>query len=150
MANLQRTFPSPFLDPVAIANLVNTNKSERKGYIDESDDPAVTRLVPSATSQRAGDQSNEITAGNNNAILCGVNNVLDQDNSAVVAADGLDTSSLDQNYQNSEQLYLNNLYSEGGLVYLRNLPTADPEVVDQLWNNAGVLTVSAGPNEAPP
>lgn len=32
----------------------------------------------------------------------------------------------------------------GGTVILPNLPIADPLVVGQLWNNAGVLTVSAG------
>jgi len=30
------------------------------------------------------------------------------------------------------------------VVILNNLPTSDPAVVGQLWNNAGVLTVSAG------
>ena len=34
--------------------------------------------------------------------------------------------------------------SASGVVILSGLPTADPEVVGQLWNNAGVLTVSAG------
>jgi len=29
-------------------------------------------------------------------------------------------------------------------VYLRNLPTADPHVVNQLWSNSGVVTISAG------
>ena len=32
----------------------------------------------------------------------------------------------------------------GGTVILPNLPTSDPLVVGQLWNNSGVLTVSAG------
>jgi len=32
----------------------------------------------------------------------------------------------------------------GGTVSLPNLPTADPHVAGQVWNNAGVLTVSAG------
>lgn len=31
-----------------------------------------------------------------------------------------------------------------GAVVFTDLPTADPEVVGQLWNNSGVLTVSAG------
>jgi len=30
------------------------------------------------------------------------------------------------------------------VVIFSDLPTADPEVVGQLWNNLGVLTVSAG------
>ena len=30
------------------------------------------------------------------------------------------------------------------LVIFTDLPTADPEVVGQLWSNSGVLTVSAG------
>jgi len=30
------------------------------------------------------------------------------------------------------------------VVIFSDLPTADPEVVGQLWNNSGVLTVSAG------
>lgn len=34
--------------------------------------------------------------------------------------------------------------SSGGVVILSNLPTADPTVAGQLWNNSGVLTVSAG------
>ena len=29
-------------------------------------------------------------------------------------------------------------------VIMANLPTSDPSVVGQLWNNAGVLNVSAG------
>lgn len=33
---------------------------------------------------------------------------------------------------------------DGATIILANLPTADPEVVGQLWNNSGVLTVSAG------
>ncbi len=33
---------------------------------------------------------------------------------------------------------------EGSALILANLPTADPEVVGQLWSNSGVLTVSAG------
>jgi hypothetical protein len=32
----------------------------------------------------------------------------------------------------------------GGTVIMLDLPTADPEVVGQLWSNSGVLTVSAG------
>ncbi len=34
--------------------------------------------------------------------------------------------------------------SASGVVTLSGLPTADPLVAGQLWNNAGVLTVSAG------
>ena len=34
--------------------------------------------------------------------------------------------------------------SASGAVVLSNLPVADPHVVGQLWNNLGVLTVSAG------
>jgi len=34
---------------------------------------------------------------------------------------------------------------DGTTVVITDLPTADPEVVGQLWNNSGVLTVSAGP-----
>jgi hypothetical protein len=30
------------------------------------------------------------------------------------------------------------------VVIFTDLPTADPEVVGQLWSNSGVLTVSAG------
>lgn len=32
----------------------------------------------------------------------------------------------------------------GGTVILPNLPIADPLVVGQLWNDSGILTVSAG------
>lgn len=31
-----------------------------------------------------------------------------------------------------------------GTVILSGLPTSDPSVAGQLWNNSGVLTVSAG------
>ena len=31
-----------------------------------------------------------------------------------------------------------------GTVIMLDLPTSDPEVLGQLWNNSGVLTVSAG------
>ena len=34
---------------------------------------------------------------------------------------------------------------DGTTVVISDLPTADPEVVGQLWNNSGVLSVSAGP-----
>lgn len=34
---------------------------------------------------------------------------------------------------------------DGTTVVITDLPVADPEVVGQLWNNSGVLTVSAGP-----
>lgn len=34
--------------------------------------------------------------------------------------------------------------SASGVVTLSGLPTSDPTVAGQLWNNAGVLTVSAG------
>lgn len=34
--------------------------------------------------------------------------------------------------------------SASGAVVFSALPTADPEVAGQLWNNAGVVTVSAG------
>jgi hypothetical protein len=30
-------------------------------------------------------------------------------------------------------------------VIMLDLPTSDPEVLGQLWNDSGVLTVSAGP-----
>lgn len=33
---------------------------------------------------------------------------------------------------------------QGAVVMMPNLPTADPTVAGQLWNNSGVLTVSAG------
>jgi hypothetical protein len=36
------------------------------------------------------------------------------------------------------------IVSEGGKIRFLGLPTVDPHVVGQLWNNAGVLTVSAG------
>jgi hypothetical protein len=32
----------------------------------------------------------------------------------------------------------------GGTIIISGLPTSDPAVAGQLWNNAGVLTVSAG------
>jgi hypothetical protein len=32
----------------------------------------------------------------------------------------------------------------GGTIILPNLPTADPLVAGQLWNDGGILTVSAG------
>lgn len=32
----------------------------------------------------------------------------------------------------------------GATISIPNLPTSDPAVAGQLWNNAGVLTVSAG------
>ncbi len=38
---------------------------------------------------------------------------------------------------------LTSLTSTGNVV-MTNLPTTDPLVVNQLWNNAGALTVSAG------
>jgi hypothetical protein len=31
-----------------------------------------------------------------------------------------------------------------GVVMMPGLPTSDPHVVGQVWNNSGVLTVSAG------
>ncbi len=34
---------------------------------------------------------------------------------------------------------------DGTTVVIADLPETDPEVVGQLWNNAGVLSVSAGP-----
>lgn len=141
------TFPRPFYDTAAIAALITANKLSKKGFVDESEEAAITRLVPSATSQSLGDGTNIIANGNNNSILSGVNNTLDQENSSIIASNGMNTATMDDNYRNSEQLYLNNLYSDGGYVYLRNLPTSDPEILDQLWNNAGVLTVSAGPTE---
>lgn len=33
---------------------------------------------------------------------------------------------------------------QGAAVVVLDLPTADPEVAGQLWNNTGVVTVSAG------
>ncbi len=33
---------------------------------------------------------------------------------------------------------------DGTSIIITGLPTADPEVVGQLWNDGGVLTVSAG------
>jgi hypothetical protein len=40
-------------------------------------------------------------------------------------------------------------FSPEGLIALvtssfADLPTADPEVIEQLWNNLGVVTISAG------
>lgn len=32
----------------------------------------------------------------------------------------------------------------GGVPIITGVPTADPHVVGALWNNAGVLTISAG------
>lgn len=37
-----------------------------------------------------------------------------------------------------------NLVVGGVGIIVPNLPTSDPAVVGQLWNNSGVLTVSAG------
>jgi len=34
---------------------------------------------------------------------------------------------------------------DGTTVVITDLPEADPEVAGQLWNNNGVLSVSAGP-----
>lgn len=34
---------------------------------------------------------------------------------------------------------------DGTTVIVTDLPTTDPEVVGQLWNDNGVLSVSAGP-----
>ncbi len=33
---------------------------------------------------------------------------------------------------------------DGTTVIMENLPTSDPSVAGQLWNNAGALAVSAG------
>ena len=35
-------------------------------------------------------------------------------------------------------------YFSSGEMYIVNLPAADPHVVGKLWNNAGVVTISAG------
>jgi hypothetical protein len=32
----------------------------------------------------------------------------------------------------------------GPAVFMVGLPTADPHVVGQVWNNAGIMTISAG------
>lgn len=32
----------------------------------------------------------------------------------------------------------------GSTIFMSALPTSDPQVVGQLWNNLGVVTVSAG------
>ena len=40
--------------------------------------------------------------------------------------------------------YVDHLKWKNGKIYLFNLPVADPHVVGQLWNNGGVVTVSAG------
>jgi len=34
---------------------------------------------------------------------------------------------------------------DGTTIVISDLPETDPEVVGQLWNNSGVLSVSAGP-----
>lgn len=39
---------------------------------------------------------------------------------------------------------ITSLTVSGGTVILTGLPTSNPAVAGQLWNNAGVLTVSAG------
>jgi hypothetical protein len=44
----------------------------------------------------------------------------------------------------SGSLECGNLASSGGTVSMTNLPTSDPTVAGQLWNNSGVLQVSAG------
>jgi hypothetical protein len=33
---------------------------------------------------------------------------------------------------------------DNGLIMMDNLPTGDPSVAGALWNNSGVLTISAG------
>lgn len=37
-----------------------------------------------------------------------------------------------------------NLTATGSVITLSGLPTSDPSVAGALWNNAGVLNVSAG------
>ena len=40
--------------------------------------------------------------------------------------------------------YWRNLYTSGGTIMMKNLPTSDPQVEGQLWNDNGVLKISAG------
>jgi len=47
-------------------------------------------------------------------------------------------------YMQQQTEFKQGLKSTGGTVMITNLPTADPLVIGQLWNNAGVVTVSAG------
>jgi len=41
-------------------------------------------------------------------------------------------------------LSLRSMTASGSAIKMTGLATADPHVVGQLWNNSGVLTVSAG------
>ena len=51
----------------------------------------------------------------------------------VAASTGAETENCSSTYDGTNSV-----------VIFSDLPTADPEVVGQLWNNSGVLTVSAG------
>jgi len=47
-------------------------------------------------------------------------------------------------YSYTGAAYVKNIKLMGGNVFMENLPVADPHIVGVLWNNGGVLTVSAG------
>ncbi len=136
-------FPNPTLNAAALASVVRRNQAANVGYTDESKDPLVTNLVPTDTSVAFGTGTN-IVSGNRNAIVNGNNNTLSGNNSAVIGSAGLDAAALSTDYRKDETTYMTNLYVSGNCVFLRNLPTSDPGVVDQVWNDAGTLKVSMG------
>lgn len=82
------------------------------------------------------------------------NSIQSSDSSAVTISDNLNITgtlsvdSIDTNTINSSdstQVIVNDgLSVQGTVVMMSNLPTSDPNNAGQLWNNAGVLTVSAG------
>jgi hypothetical protein len=48
------------------------------------------------------------------------------------------------NFYDSDGNYIFRAIQSGGILKMPGLPTEDPHVVNQLWNDSGVLSVSAG------
>lgn len=67
-----------------------------------------------------------------------LNNKLDKDAKAADSdeLDGLDSTSFARTDDDTDLA--------GDVIKMSNLPTSDPGVENQLWNNDGVLSISAG------
>ena len=137
-------------------NISNGNHCGMLNATDSSIDNCVECSIIGGNEQEIQNECNAcvIIAGNENIMTDEISDsciiacdgcTLDQNESVIIASDGLNTTELNQDYRNGNTLFTTNMYAQGDRIFFINLPTSDPLVVGQLWNDAGAVKISEGP-----
>lgn len=143
---------------------VNASTDETENTVSRATSVAFGDGSNTSTGQRnaiLSGENNNIAEGTNAAVLSGNDSeilseavgsaiascngcILDQQYSVVLASGEFSVPSLPSSYKQAYSTYVNHMYMGGNKVFMVSLPTSDPAVAGQLWNDGGVVTISSG------